>query len=76
MALSQNNENYIERIMDSVFEKIQDEIAFSGERFISEYNNIGSEGLSDLEIEENNSIFVVAVQSALRIKALKVQTTA
>lgn len=52
MALSQNNENYIERIMDSVFEKIQDEIAFSGERFISEYNNIGSEGLSDLEIEE------------------------
>lgn len=52
MALSQNNENYIERITDSAFEKIQDEIAFSGERFISEYNKIGSEGLSDLEIEE------------------------
>ncbi len=52
MALSQNTENYIGKIMDSAFEKIQDEIAFSGERFISEYNNIGSEGLSDLEIEE------------------------
>ncbi len=56
MALSQTNEDYISSIEDEVFDDIQDDLLFSQEEYITGYNNIGSEGLSDFELEDRELI--------------------
>ena len=52
MALKQTFENFVIDNRDKVFEKIQDQLSYSQEEFIEGSNDIGSEGLSDLEIDE------------------------
>jgi hypothetical protein len=57
MALIQTTDSYIDSIQYKAFEKIQDEIIYSQEEYIDKStSNIGSEGLSELEIESYDLI--------------------
>lgn len=51
MALAQTNDSYIQRIQCSVFDSIIDDLAMSGEQYIVGDNNIGTESLSEFEID-------------------------
>ena len=64
MALSQTNERYIDAIKENVFWEVQDEIAFSGEQSIMDYNHIGTEGLSELEAEEYELVDYELIEQA------------
>lgn len=53
LALKMTNESYYDRIAEDVFEKIQDDLIFSGEEFIETYSaHIGSESFDELEITD------------------------
>lgn len=52
MALVQTTDKYIESIQFRAFEKIQDTLVYSQEEYVDETTaNIGSEGLSEFEVE-------------------------
>lgn len=53
LALSQTTESFIEAIQFKAFEKVEDELIYSQEKYIDELNShIGSEGISEFEIED------------------------
>jgi predicted nucleic acid-binding protein len=52
IALKQTLENFVLKNQDRVFERIQDTLSSSQEEYIKNTNDIGSEGLSDFEIDD------------------------
>lgn len=56
MALNHTAEAYVEAIKDDVFEEIQDDLIYSETDFIVGFNHIGSEGLSEFEVEDYNCV--------------------
>lgn len=52
MALAQTSDSYIESIEDEVFCDIQNELIYSEDEYIVGNNNIGSEGISDFNVDQ------------------------
>lgn len=56
MALNQTIDDYIHSIADRAFEKIEDELVYSQNEYLDESTaDIGSEGLSEFEIDSYNT---------------------
>lgn len=80
MALQQTNDKYVSTIDDDVFNDIQDELLYSQGKYISGYNNIGSEGISEFElvdkelasyevIEQDENYFVYLLTFQIKLSA-------
>ena len=52
IALKITDTDYFERVYSSVFDRISDDLAFSGERYLEPSSNIGTNGIDELEISE------------------------
>lgn len=62
IALRMTDTDYFERVSASVFDRIVDELSFSGENYIEPSSHIGTNGIDELEITENDFVSAEQVQ--------------
>ena len=62
IALRITDDEYFDRVQASVFDQISDALAFSGEEYLEPSSHIGSNGIDELEIIEQNFISAEQIQ--------------